>query len=562
MDGSYYYITPKCIIICSYSASSTENLLEEKRSPQETVRHDQRWASTRQDFNKEQRWHSPPEVERKQIWSPPRKIGTVGAEKESFQHYPGEMAKGEAQLPTAEDKRENLSTSPFRDSRNYSDYFRNSFKREEKTPLVGNRTAQKGRHSVGSFRSGDYDTYIHQKRQFEPRNEIEVAVQPLITQTSSPRHRHSTSGFSSQPREDIAADSSVNVEPGNKQDSVYSFVQESSTTHKSLQSNLQRPVSEEVVMKSSLVQVEQELDLERRLYELDSKEEKEPTVYKEKDTSVALDISLPPPPPPVVNEEEILWDNDESLPPPPPEMVLDTSQDNLPLPSPPGDVLSKHYKQEFEFSSLEGSSNYNGTRENVSLNEFSTKDNRGNDLDVFQENKKNSKFSLEKKFEVSVNSRLEQENPTTTAASLESEPKNSFEQGKSISVNDSSKQGNVLVESSSSRLGGGDAYSSSPSEYSRHSTDLDSSPDERHRHHSDTAHQGMDKSSPPSPLIITSTPTKEKEKESALETGDQSSEVNSPFSLGSDISTPSSSRPNSMMSPKLEQLDKEKVKYS
>lgn len=58
---------------------------------------------------------------------------------------------------------------------------------------------------------------------------------------------------------------------------------------------------------------------------------------------------------------------------------------------------------------------------------------------------------------------------------------------------------------------------------------------------------------PPAPLVITSTPTREylEEADNPLDT--------SPYSLGSSTSTPSGSRPNSMLSPKLEALDKEKV---
>ena len=58
--------------------------------------------------------------------------------------------------------------------------------------------------------------------------------------------------------------------------------------------------------------------------------------------------------------------------------------------------------------------------------------------------------------------------------------------------------------------------------------------------------------SPPPPLVITSTPTRDLSPEA--------DSCASPVNSGSTLSTPGGSRPNSMLSPKLEALDKEKVR--
>ena len=64
------------------------------------------------------------------------------------------------------------------------------------------------------------------------------------------------------------------------------------------------------------------------------------------------------------------------------------------------------------------------------------------------------------------------------------------------------------------------------------------------------------RASPPPPLVITSTPTNDEPPQ--VDTNLDSSA--SPMNTGSTLSTPSGSRPNSMLSPKIEALDKEKVR--
>lgn len=201
------------------------------------------------------------------------------------------------------------------------------------------------------------------------------------------------------------------------------------------------------------------------------------------------------PPPSSNDDSEVFWDADDSFPPPPPLQLLDpleTSQDSLPLPSPPREVLV-----EFPPSYAECNS-------------------RSNPLHM---GPAQVSSDIIKREQVPV---------VESAVEIGEEPK--------IELN-----------------GPGKVDTSSISEQALEttaSTDMsfrDTSPAENKK----ISHRAP----PPSPLLITSTPTKDEpvEMEPPLDNS------TSPYSLGSSTSTPSGSRPNSMLSPKLEALDKEKV---
>lgn len=201
-------------------------------------------------------------------------------------------------------------------------------------------------------------------------------------------------------------------------------------------------------------------------------------------------------PPPSSNyNSDVFMDGDESLPPPPPLEVLDpleTSQDSLPLPSPPREVLV-----EFPISPREPDS----ISTPVSMEPSVVRDAVKHDEIPVAESalvQNSSEFRFEENGPGKIGRSIEHEQPLENTSSTES----SF---------------------------------------------LDTSPTERKRE--------SNRAPPPSPLMITtSTPTKDDPAE--MDTPLDNSV--SPYSLCSSASTPSGSRPNSVWSPKLEALDKEK----
>lgn len=201
--------------------------------------------------------------------------------------------------------------------------------------------------------------------------------------------------------------------------------------------------------------------------------------------------------PPVRNDDgEVFWDGNESLPPPPPLDVFDpleTSQDNLPLPSPPREVLV-----EFPPSPREP---------NLRSSPVHTKPTSVNNDVVLRD-------------EIAV----------VESSNTEAIPELRIDENGHGKINASGEREQTLENTSST----------------------DSS-------FNDTSPSGSKKESsrapPPSPLRFTSTPTKDESAE--VDTPLENSA--SPYSMSSTTSTPSGSRPNSLLSPKLEALDKEKV---
>lgn len=209
-----------------------------------------------------------------------------------------------------------------------------------------------------------------------------------------------------------------------------------------------------------------------------------------------------PLPPSNEDENSVFWDADDSLPPPPPLELFDpleTSQDSLPLPSPPREVL-------VEFP--------------PSVGDYELRRDRIEQKETFERNGVDSSDVIKPVGAVVVESSVEINHETQ------------------MELNGPGK-----LESS--------GLSSTALEFSG-STDLsskDASVTENRSYISPRA-------PPPAPLVLTSTPTK---LEGSNEKGTCLDVSNSPHSLSSSTSTPSGSRPNSMLSPKLVELDKEKV---
>lgn len=200
--------------------------------------------------------------------------------------------------------------------------------------------------------------------------------------------------------------------------------------------------------------------------------------------------------PPARNDDgEVFWDGNESLPPPPPLDVFDpleTSQDNLPLPSPPREVLV-----EFPPSPREP----------------------------------NSRSSPVHTKSASVNNDVVRPDEIAVVESSPTEafPELRIEENGHEKVNASGQREQTFENTSSTDSS---FHDTSPSGSKKEST----------------------RAPPPSPLRLTSTPTKDESAEMDIPLENSAS----PYSLSSTTSTPSGSRPNSLWSPKLEALDKEK----
>ena len=209
-----------------------------------------------------------------------------------------------------------------------------------------------------------------------------------------------------------------------------------------------------------------------------------------------------PVPPSNNDDNEVFWDADDSFPPPPPLHLLDpleTSQDSLPLPSPPREVL-------VEFP--------------PSYNDYDSRQNNPVQKETFQQNGEGN------------NDIIKPEETTKVESSVE------IGEGPKLELNG---PGNVDTS----------GVSDQPFETSS-STDLSS----KETSPAEAKTRSTQRAPPPAPLLITSTPTKDEPDER----GTYLNVSTSPYSAGSNTSTPSSSRPNSMLSPKLEALDKEKVR--
>lgn len=210
-----------------------------------------------------------------------------------------------------------------------------------------------------------------------------------------------------------------------------------------------------------------------------------------------------PRPPLNDDENEVFWDADDSFPPPPPLVLsdpLETSQDSLPLPSPPREVL-------LEFP--------------PPYNDYDSRRNDPVEKETYQQNGKDSSDIIQ----------LEETAFVESSVGIGEQPR--IELNGPGKINASGVSDQAFELSSSTDLSSKDT---SPVE----SKYITSSP----------------RAPPPPPLVLTPTPTKDEpdQKGSYLDVS------NSPYSAGSNTSTPSNSRPSSLFSPKLVELDKEKVK--
>ena len=210
-----------------------------------------------------------------------------------------------------------------------------------------------------------------------------------------------------------------------------------------------------------------------------------------------------PGPPSNNDENEVFWDADDSFPPPPPLHLVDpleTSQDSLPLPSPPPEVLVQFPPP---------------------YNDYDSRRNDSVEKETYQQNGKDCSDIIKPEENALVESSVE----------IIEEPKIELNGPGKIDTSGVSEQ--AFETSSSTDLSSKD---NSPAESKKMSS--------------------TQRAPPPPPLVLTSTPTKDEpdQKGSYLDVS------TSPYSGGSNISTSPNSRPNSMFSPKLVELDKEKVK--
>lgn len=201
------------------------------------------------------------------------------------------------------------------------------------------------------------------------------------------------------------------------------------------------------------------------------------------------------------DDNEVFWDADDSFPPPPPLHLdpLETSQDSLPFPSPPREVL-------VEFP--------------PSYNNYESRRNNRVQKETFQQNGGDSSDII----------KPEQTALIESSVKIGQEPKVELNGPGKLDTSGVSDQ---TLETSSS-------------------TDLSS----KETSPAEVRSRISPRAPPPSPLIITSTPTRDEPDDR----GTYFDASTSPYSAGSNTSTPSGSRPNSMLSPKLEALDKEKVR--
>lgn len=225
-----------------------------------------------------------------------------------------------------------------------------------------------------------------------------------------------------------------------------------------------------------------------------------PNINESDFSTKPAEVELPPPS--KDDENDVFWDADDSLPPPPPMDLLDpleTSQDSLPLPSPPREVLVEFPPS---YSDYVSKRDYPVQKETFQQN--------GQDSDVI---KPEQSAVVESSVEINEEPKIELNGPGKVDTSGVSDQALEF----SLSTDLSSKETSLTENKTKS----------SP------------------------------RAPPPAPLILTSTPTKLEE---PSEKGISLDVSTSPYSVGSNTSTPSGSRPNSMLSPKLVELDKEKVR--
>ncbi|XP_031554955.1 protein Shroom3-like isoform X2 [Actinia tenebrosa] len=258
--------------------------------------------------------------------------------------------------------------------------------------------------------------------------------------------------------------------------------------------------------------------------------------------------------------------DDDLLPPPPPPLDFETSHDDLPLPTPPREMLESPLRAEIVSKDRERKFIEVKAVEHT-IQKLETP--RWGDI---PSEKKKLSYSEEKADEEKTVTKkaIAEKSPQRKEKSKEDEPykygiEKPFRYEGDMEVLKEKNTRNYELRYENDRESPEDIdfikTESKPDEdsnlYENEYGSLEKSTDISFET-SRSEHGGTTKSPPPPPLVITSTPTSNTQEADDGSSPDNDMAGNtSPFS-GSSLSTPSSSRPGSMVSPKLEALDKEK----
>lgn len=297
-----------------------------------------------------------------------------------------------------------------------------------------------------------------------------------------------------------------------------------------------RPVQEQILRADSASTQEKEVYLDEMFKTLQEKSSPEATTNTTKEPYGHLSTKTRDATP-SVGDDDVFTNTtlDESLPPPPPTGIYQyTSDDNLPLPTPPREVLvggsvGRTVPTRDRNRNVIHDGDYDRQQQTTSRHSFT-------------ENKSKREESKTLYHEADNDSDIKKNNE-----------RKQFEDADSITVRNSKNEELFNVKITDNF----DNYIH---------TDLKSSPSPKERSFDsltgpskielDTTETAVSKE-PASPIVITSTPTRNDSNDEGSPQSDRGGNT-SPLST-STLSTPSSSRPGSMVSPKLEQLDKEKV---
>lgn len=295
--------------------------------------------------------------------------------------------------------------------------------------------------------------------------------------------------------------------------------------------SLENPINEQVLRTESSSTLEKEVYLEEMFKHLEEKPT--PTKNTKQDTNRNLaiqtqserNIKLS------IGDDDVFTTLDDSLPPPPPPSYSyhETSSENLPLPTPPRELLVREpfrvaISRDKNRNDVYNSEPKSNERQSYTESNFNTKDSdvvihkvvNNEDLKGLEDRKHSGEETLNVK-----NSKYEER----------------FNERKTDNIEDNY----INTE-----------YNPTPSP--KEKTFIEStSPSKSELDSTETL------ISKQSPIVRTSTPTRSESNSDERASPDSDRGGNTSPLSGSSLSTPSSSRPGSMMSPKLEQLDKEKV---
>lgn len=332
-------------------------------------------------------------------------------------------------------------------------------------------------------------------------------------------------------------------------------------------------VVEQITRTQSTSLQEKELLMEEMFKRLENESQSKVSSMKLEESNNNFDIhqqsSHKTPTYSVGDDEVFSSSNDDSLPPPPPPLDLETSHDNLPLPTPPRELLVEESPLRAEIVSKDRERNIIEVKAvEHTINRLETP--RWSDI---PSEKKKLSYSEEKTDEEKSDTEkaVAKSSPQGKENLEEKEPKKygieqTFKENESVEVFKEKNTRNYEMRHENEREIPGD-IDFIKSEIKPHDSNLYEneyvSPEKSMEISLETSRSeygSTTKSPPPPPLVITSTPTTPQEADDGSSPDNDMAGNTSPFS-GSSLSTPSSSRPGSMVSPKLEALDKEKVEY-